>query len=51
MTKAYNIDIKVKVQGRMWIMNARDTSSYGDTPMWQIWLANVNPKKKLWAGH
>ena len=28
---------KVKVQGRIWIMNVRDISSYGDTPMWQIW--------------
>ena len=31
-------------------MNVRDTSSNGDTPMCQIWLANVKPKK-LWAGH
>ena len=35
--------------GRIRIMN--DTSSYGDTPISQIWLANVNPKEKLWAGH
>ena len=26
-------------------MNVRDTSSHGDTPMCQIWLAKVKPKK------
>ena len=30
-------DLEVKVQGRIWIMNVRDTSSHGDTPMFQIW--------------
>ena len=37
MTKAHKFDLKVKVQGRIWIMNVRDSSSYGDTPMCQIW--------------
>ena len=39
--KVYGLDItchiEVKVQGRIWIMNVPDTSSYGDTPMCQIW--------------
>ena len=50
--KPYKFDLAVKVRGRIWIMNVRDTSSNGDTPMCQIWLdlANVKPKK-LWAGH
>ena len=33
----YKFDLKVKVQGRIWVMNIRDTSSYGDTSMCQIW--------------
>ena len=40
--KPYKFDLEVKVQGRIWIMNVRDTSSHGDTTMCQI---------KLWAGH
>ena len=43
--KPYKFDLKVKVQGRIWIMNVRDISYYGDKPMWQIWWANVYPKK------
>ena len=35
--KPYKFDLKVKVQGSIWIMNLRDTSSHGDTPMCQIW--------------
>ena len=35
--KPYKIDVEVKVQGRIWIMNVRDTSSHGDTYMCQIW--------------
>ena len=39
--KKYGLDItchlEVKVQGRIWIMNVRDTLSYGDTPICQIW--------------
>ena len=35
--KPYKFDLKVKVQGRIWIMNLRDTSSHGDIPMFQIW--------------
>ena len=35
--ETYNFDLTVKVQGRIWIMNVHDTSSHGDTPMWQIW--------------
>ena len=30
-------DLEIKVQGRIWIMNVRDTSSHRDTPMCQIW--------------
>ena len=37
MTKAFKVDLGVKGQGRIWIMNVRDTSSHGDTPMCQIW--------------
>ena len=32
-------------------MNVRDTSPQVDTPMCQIWKANVKLQKKLWAGH
>ena len=35
--KPYKFDLEVKVQGRIWIMNVRDRSSHGDTPMCQIW--------------
>ena len=31
----YKFDLKVKVQGRIWIINVHDTSSHGDTPMCQ----------------
>ena len=41
--KPYKFDLEVKVQGRIWIMNVRDTSSHGDTPMCKIWLTNVKP--------
>ena len=41
--KPYKFDLKVKVQGRIWIMNVRDTSSRGD--ICQIWLADVKPKR------
>ena len=37
MTKAYKFDLEVKGQHRIGIMNVRDTSSYGDTLMCQIW--------------
>ena len=36
MTKAYKIDLEVKGQHPIWIMNVHNTSSYGDTPMCQI---------------
>ena len=49
--KPYKFVLKFKVQGPIWIINVRVTSSYCDTPMCQIWKANVNPNKKLWAGH
>ena len=45
MTKDFKFDLKVKVQGRIWIRNVCDTSSNEDTPMCQIWQANVNPKE------
>ena len=45
--KPYKFDLKVKVQGCIWIMNVRDTLSHGNTPMSQIWLANVKPKKVM----
>ena len=43
--KPFKIDLEVKVQGRIWIMNVRDTLFYGDTTMCQIRLANVKPKE------
>ena len=43
--KPYKFDLKVKIQGCIWIMNVRDTLSHGNTPMSQIWLANVKQKK------
>ena len=49
--KPYKFDLDVKVQGHTWIMDIRDTSSHGDTPMCLIWGVNVKPKTKLWAGH
>ena len=39
--KPYTFDLKVKVQGRIRIMNVLDTSSHGDRPMCQLWYANV----------
>ena len=39
--------LEVKGQRRIQIMNVRDTSSHGDTPMCQIWQANVKPKKVM----
>ena len=33
----YKIDLQVKVQGCIWIMNVPDTSSHGHTAMCQIW--------------
>ena len=35
------------MQGSIWIINVGDTSSHGDTPMCQIWKANVKPKKAM----
>ena len=35
--KPYKFDLKVKDQGRIWIMNVRDTSSHGDSHICQIW--------------
>ena len=34
---SYKFDLEVEVQGRIWIMNIRDTSSHGNTPLFQIW--------------
>ena len=34
---SYKFDLEVKVEGRILIMNVRDTLSYGDTLMCQIW--------------
>ena len=45
--KAYNFDLDVKGQYRIRIINIHDTSYYGDTPMYQILYANVNPKKGM----
>ena len=45
MTRAYKIDLQVKGPHPIWIMNVQDTSSLGDKPMYQIWQANVKPKK------
>ena len=43
--KPYRFDLDVKGQHRIGIMNVRDTSSHSDTPMYQIWYANVKPRK------
>ena len=49
--KPYKFDLEVKVQGRMWIMNVRDTSSHGDTPMCQIWyMTKLHPFEKILKG-
>ena len=37
MIKAYKFDLEVKGQHRIGILNIHNTSSYGDTPMCQIW--------------
>ena len=41
--------VKKKVHGqrRIGVINVRNTSSYGDRPMWQIKSANVKAKKKM----
>ena len=49
--KPNKFELKIKVQGRILIMNISDTLFHGDTSMCQIWQAIVNPKKKSWAGH
>ena len=50
MTKAYIFDLQVKGQHRFAIMNVRDTTADGDTPICQI-LKPTSIQKKLWAGH
>ena len=44
MSKNLYIDLEVKGQRRIKIMNVRDISSRGDTPMCQIWNANIKQK-------
>ena len=44
MSKNLYIDLEVKGQRRIKIMIVRDTSSRGDTPMCQIWNANIKQK-------
>ena len=46
-SKTYKSYLKIKVQGRILIMNVHNTAPYGDTPMCKIWLANVNLKKVM----
>ena len=36
----------VKSQCCFGIMNMRDTCSHSDKPMYQIWYANVKPRKR-----
>ena len=45
MSKTPIIDLVVKGQCRFGIINVRDTSSHSDTPMYQVWYANVKPRK------
>ena len=33
----FTLRSKVNVQDRIWILNERDTSPHGDTPVCQIW--------------
>ena len=40
-------DLEVKVQGRIWIVNARDTSSYGGTPRAKYGNPVSNHKKVM----
>ena len=44
MSKTPIIDLVVKGQCPFRIMNVRDTSSHSDTPMYQIWYANVKQR-------
>ena len=43
--KPFKFDPGVKSQLLIGIMNVRNILSYGDTPMCQIWKANVKPKQ------
>ena len=43
--KLYKFDLTVKGQLRVGIMNVPDTFSHSDTLMYQIWYANVKPRK------
>ena len=47
--KPYKIDLEVKVQGCIRIMNVLDTSSHGDRPICQIWYANVKANRSYRA--
>ena len=38
-------DLDVKGQRRIWIMVLHDTSSYGDSPICQIWYTNMKSNK------
>ena len=46
----YKFDLEVKFQGRILIMNVRDTYSYGDTLMCQFGKPMSN-QNKLCIGH
>ena len=50
MSKSYKLT-EVKGQGRIRIMNVRNTSSHGDRPMCQIWHVDWSKQKKLRSGH
>ena len=45
--KNYKFDLEVKSQRCIEIMNVCDTLSHVDTPICQIWYANVNAKKNV----
>ena len=49
--KPYKFDLEVKVQGPIWIMNVRDTSSHGDNTHVPTLVSQCQTIKKLWAGH
>ena len=43
--KTYNVDLKVKGQGHIEVMNVPDTLFNGDTAICQIWYAFIEEQK------
>ena len=46
--KAYKIDLEIKGQHRIWIMDVHDTTSYGDTPHVPNMVSLCKTKKKCY---